>query len=521
MSLLGEYPLRELLSSLRAGDLVGGLRGIEKESLRVTDSGDISQLRHPSCLGSKLTHSEITTDYSEALLELITEPMTSTEALIRRLHDIHTFVYGCLENEMLWVTSMPCAVENEQSIPIADYGPSNVGRMKHVYRQGLAWRYGRVMQAIAGVHFNYSVPVSAWPRLQQLAGENGPLDEFISASYFGLIRNFQRVGWLVPYLFGASPAVCKSFTGGQPGVFDEFDAGTYYLPHATALRMSDIGYKNVHQANLGISYNGLQEYVEGLTRAIETPSAAYAEFGVRVDGEYRQLNANVLQIENEYYSFIRPKQLAESGEKPTLALRRRGVRYVEVRALDVSVHDPLGIGVAELKFIEALLLYCLLSPSNPIDETGRKEIEQNQTSVATSGRDPALWLSNSGEKVRLRDWGRDILTGMQPLCSWLDRSGEGGFSDALLVQMAKMEDSSLTPSARMLADMRMRNESFYQFARRRSVEWADYFSQQSLPPEVLEAFKVKAAESLEAQTTLEAEPQIPFEDYLQQYFAQK
>ena len=521
MSLLGEHALRDLLSTLNVGELVGGLRGIEKESLRVTADGDISQLPHPDCLGSKLTHAEITTDYSEALLELITEPMTSSEALIKRLHDIHTFVYQCIDNEMLWATSMPCAVENEQSIPIADYGPSNVGMMKHVYRHGLAWRYGRVMQAIAGVHFNYSVPVSAWPHLHKIAGHPGTLDEFISARYFGLIRNFQRIGWLIPYLFGASPAVCKSFTGGKAGGFEEFDSGTFYLPYATALRMSDIGYKNVHQAQLGISYNSLQEYVDGLTTAIETPTDDYAKFGVEVDGQYRQLNANVLQIENEYYSFIRPKQVTQSGEKPTLALQRRGVRYVEVRALDVSVHDPLGVGVAELKFIEAMLLYCLLSPSDPIDENGRQEIERNQTAVATAGRDPALMLTDNGREVSLREWGRELLAGMQPLCSWLDNSGTGGFSDALLVQMAKIEDASLTPSARILADMRMRDESFYQFARRRSGEWKEYFSHQVLATDVEAALRASAAQSLARQAELEAEPQLPFSEYLSKYFAQK
>lgn len=521
MSLLSEQALRGLLSSLSASELTGGLRGIEKESLRVTETGEISQLHHPECLGSKLTHSEITTDYSEALLELITEPMTSTEELLQRLHDIHTFVYRCIGDEMLWATSMPCAVENEQSIPIADYGPSNVGMMKHVYRHGLAWRYGRVMQAIAGVHFNYSVPVSVWPALYEQAGARGSLDDFISASYFGLIRNFQRVGWLVPYLFGASPAICKSFTGGDPGSFDEFDAGTYYLPYATALRMSDIGYKNAHQAQLGISYNSLQEYVDGLTRAIETPAEDYAKIGVQVDGEYRQLNTNLLQIENEYYSFIRPKQIAESGEKPTLALQRRGVRYVEVRALDVSVHDPIGVGVAELKFIEALLLYCLLSPSDRLDEAGRRDIEINQTAVATAGRDPGLMLQDGDRQISLREWGRELLAGMQPLCSWLDRSGKGGFSDALLTQMAKIEDPELTPSARILADMRVRDESFYQFARRRSSEWANYFSHQALSEEVIAAFQASARASLAEQAALEARPQLPFDDYLRDYFAQK
>ncbi len=520
MSLLTEHAVRELLAGLKPGALSGGLRGVEKESLRITTSGGLSQQPHPYCLGSKLTHAEITTDYSEALLELITEPMQSAEAVCQRLHDIHTFVYHCLGDELLWATSMPCAVEDEQAIPIADYGPSNIGMMKHVYRRGLAWRYGRVMQAIAGVHFNYSVPMESWPQLYRLAGATGELEDFISDSYFGLIRNFQRIGWLIPYLFGASPAICKSFTAGEAHGFEEFDAGTFYLPHATALRMSDIGYKNAHQGRLGISYNSLNEYVEGLTRAIETPEPEYEQFGVVVDGEYRQLNSNVLQIENEYYSFIRPKQLAESGEKPTLALKRRGVRYVEVRALDVAVHEPIGISVQQIQFVEALLLYCLLSPSDAIDESDRLEIERNQTAVALAGRDPELMLARKGEAVRLRDWGRELLAAMQPLCQWLDQSGSGGYVDALLMQMAKIEDAELTPSAQILADMSFRNESFYQYALRRSREWANYFADQELSDEVMAKFRQSASESHARQAELEAQPQKPFAEFLGDYFAQ-
>ena len=521
MALLNEPALRKVLATLSSIELGGGLRGIEKESLRIATDGGLSTRFHPQQLGSKLTHAEITTDYSEALLELITEPLSSTAEVIQRLHDIHTFVYQGIGDEMLWATSMPCAVEHPNSIPIADYGPSNVGMMKHVYRHGLAWRYGRVMQAIAGVHFNYSVPVSAWPGLHAAEGSTLPLDQFISERYFGLIRNFQRVGWLIPYLFGASPAICKSFTGGEPGGFEEFDRGTFFKPYATALRMSDIGYKNSHQANLGISYNSLDEYVAGLTRAIDTPAAEYESFGVCVDGEYRQLSANILQIENEYYSFIRPKQIAESGEKPTLALSRRGVRYVEVRALDVSVHDPAGVSADALKFIEALLLYCLLSPSDPIDEVTRQQIESNQTAVAINGRDPQLVLQNGDQQVTLREWGRELLATLQPICMSLDAAGEGGYSHALMLQMAKMEDAELTPSARILTDMRVRDESFYQFALRRSKEWAGYFSDQTLSPELAAEFKQKAELSLRQQADLEAQPQLPFDQYLQNYFAQK
>ncbi|MBL4621327.1 MAG: glutamate--cysteine ligase [Immundisolibacteraceae bacterium] len=521
MALLNESALRKVLATLSSIELSGGLRGIEKESLRVSVDGALSTRFHPQKLGSKLTHSEITTDYSEALLELITQPLSSSAELIDRLHDIHTFVYQGIGDEMLWATSMPCAVQDQNSIPIADYGSSNVGRMKHVYRHGLAWRYGRVMQAIAGVHFNYSVPESAWPALHAQEGSQLSLDSFISDRYFGLIRNFQRVGWLIPYLFGASPAICKSFTGGDPGQFEVFDSGTYFKPYATALRMSDIGYKNSQQANLGISYNSLDEYVAGLTRAIDTPAAEYEKFGVCVDGEYRQLNANVLQIENEYYSFIRPKQIAESGEKPTLALSRRGVRYVEVRALDVSVHDPAGVSEDALKFIEALLLYCLLSPSDPIDEAARQQIESNQTAVAINGRDPALVLHNGDQQITLREWGRELLAALQPICTSLDAAGEGGYGHALMLQMAKMEDAELTPSARILTDMRVREESFYQFALRRSKEWARYFTDQTLSADLTDEFTQRAKLSLRQQAELEAQPQVPFEQYLQNYFAQK
>jgi len=523
LALLNESALRKVLATLNPTKLSGGLRGIEKESLRVSVDGRLSSRHHPETLGSKLTHTEITTDYSEALLELITEPLETTAELVQRLHDIHTFVYQGIGDEILWATSMPCAVESQSSIPIADYGSSNVGRMKQVYRHGLAWRYGRVMQAIAGVHFNYSVPLDAWPVLHAQAQSELPLDDFISDRYFGLIRNFQRVGWLIPYLFGASPAICKSFTGGDQGQFDIFDSGTYFKPYATALRMSDIGYKNSQQSNLGISYNSLDEYVEGLTQAIDTPAAEYEAFGVCVDGEYRQLNANILQIENEYYSFIRPKQITESGEKPTLALSRRGVRYVEVRALDVSVHDPAGVSADALKFIEALLLYCLLSPSDPIDEAARQQIESNQTAVAINGRDPALMLQNGNQQVSLREWGRELLTALQPICIGLDGDGDGdgGYGHALMLQMAKMEDAELTPSARILTDMRVRDESFYQFALRRSKEWASYFSDQTLSADLTAEFTQKAALSLRQQTEIEAEPQLPFDQYLQNYFAQQ
>ena len=175
----------------------GSLIGIEKESLRVTGDGDIAQTPHPRALGSALTHHCITTDFSEALLEFITPPLGNARDALQYMDDIHRFVYANLDDdELLWATSMPCKVAGDSSVPIAEYGSSNVGTMKNVYRRGLSYRYGRLMQAIAGVHFNYSFPEALWPVLQKLLGNRDSLPRFVSDSYFALIRSFQRQGWI-------------------------------------------------------------------------------------------------------------------------------------------------------------------------------------------------------------------------------------------------------------------------------------------------------------------------------------
>jgi len=305
--------LSRLLRAHAGVSLRGGGKGLEKESLRVSDAGRLAQTPHPRSLGSALTHPHITTDYSEALLEFVTPPLADVRETLGFLADIHAYVYRHLEDEMLWATSMPCILEGDASIPIAEYGRSNVGMMKHVYRRGLGWRYGRSMQAISGVHFNYSFPTELWPVLQELEHDRRPLRAFTDDWYFRALRNFQRLGWLVPYLFGASPALCKSFLGGRDLGFAEFDAHTFYAPHATSLRLSDIGYKNKNQARIGVTYDGLDDYVATLSHAITTPVPEYERIGVKVDGEWRQLNANILQIENEFYGTIRPKQPIETG----------------------------------------------------------------------------------------------------------------------------------------------------------------------------------------------------------------
>lgn len=505
--------------------LLQGLIGLEKESLRITSDGRIAKTSHPAALGSALTHPYITTDYSEALLEFITPPYSDEQLTLAFLSEIHRFVYSHLDpHEILLATSMPCGFARDDDIPIARYGRSNIGYMKYIYRVGLSFRYGRAMQAIAGIHFNYSVAEKLWPILQEVLEDRRPQQVFQSAAYFSLIRNLQRYGWLLIYLFGASPAVCKAFLecrGGIPPGFIQLTPDTYALPYATSLRMSDIGYKNRTQASLYISCNSLEEYVADLCRAIETPYPPYQAIGVKVDGEYRQLNPNILQIENEYYSIVRPKQIVERGERPTLALRRRGVQYVEVRALDLNPYEPLGVDIYQLAFLKAFLLYCLLEDSSFQNQTESQVVQANLLATAKRGRDPQLTLIREGQAIPLRQWAEEICLTLRPLCQLLDEPLSTRLHQTSLERyQAWIINAGLTPSARILAELRANRESFAAFALRQSIQHAEYFRKQPLPEDRLLWFDQISQQSVQEQLRIEAEDQLSFDEFLQNYFSQ-
>jgi glutamate--cysteine ligase len=516
-----ERRLAGLINSGERAVLRGGRKGVEKESLRVSPDGSIARTRHPESLGAPLTNEHITTDFSEALIELVTPPFGETWELLQYLCDIHQFVYRHLHEELLWATSMPSAIDGDASIPLAQFGGSNVGTMKTIYRHGLGVRYGRIMQAISGVHFNYSFSEKLWGVLQEVNQAREPRQDFVSEQYFGVLRNYRRYGWLVLYLFGTSPAVSNSFFAGREITLPALDADTVYEPYGTSLRMSDIGYRNKNQSTLSVSVNSLAEYVRDLSRAIHTPYPPYEKIGVKVDGAYRQLNANILQIENEYYSFIRPKRIARTGERPTKALHRAGVEYVEVRALDVSAFDPVGVNQNKLRFLEAFLALCLLRESAPISSGEQDALDANHLLVARRGREPNLMLRRDGRDFSMTEWARELLDSMQGLCEMLDH-GEPArpYSSALDQQRAKIDDVERTPSARLLTEMRQTGESFFQLALRMSNLHKDYFLGLYPPNQSrLSEFAAEAQESLESQRNIEAADTVDFDTYLGRYLA--
>ena len=516
-----EQTLAALINSGEPQIIQGGRQGVEKESLRVTPDGLIAQTPHPRALGSALTNEHITTDYSEALIELVSPTFRTSWELLQYLLDLHQFVYQHLGDELLWATSMPALIDGDASIPIARYGKSNVGRMKSVYREGLGLRYGRMMQAISGVHFNYSFPERMWDPWADLVQSRMRGQPFISERYFHLLRNYRRHGWIVLYLFGVSPVVCNTFLRGRNVTLPRLSKDTSYEPYATSLRMSDLGYRNRNQAGLSVSVNSLDEYVRDLSRAITTRHEPYEKLGVKVDDEYRQLNANILQIENEYYSFIRPKRVARSGERPTKALLRAGVEYVEVRALDVSAFDPVGVNQNKLRFLEVFLALCLMKDSPPIGESEQETLDANHVTVARRGREPGLTLQRDGRAVPMQGWARELLDSMQGVAEVLDRGDASRpHVAALAVQAAKIDNVGLTPSARMLAELESTGESFFELGLRMSRLHKEYFLA-LYPPNVdrLTEFRAEAQESLRAQAAVEAADRLSFEEYLAGYAA--
>ena len=496
-------------------------RGIEKESLRVKPDGTLANTPHPAALGSTLTHPHITTDFSESQLELITGVHTEVESCLDELREIHQFVYRHIGDQTLWCASMPCTLPADKDIPIGRFGNSNVGRAKTVYRNGLSHRYGSRMQTISGIHYNFSLPERAWPSLQQAAGISGPVQDFQDAAYFSLIRNFRRHSWLLLYLFGASPAVCSSFVAGRAHGLQELVPGTLYLPWATSLRMSPLGYQSAAQGSLAVSYNNLDTYAHSLSDALTHPYPDYEKIGIRDGDNYRQLSTTLLQIENEFYGTIRPKRPIRSGERPLHALRERGVEYVEVRLMDLDPFCPIGITAATIRFLDIFLLHCLLS-DGPADTPAEIVVlARNQLLVARQGRDPGVRLSRGKHSLSPAEWGGELLREYVPIADALDAAHRThAYGDALTAAGIALGMTSIAPSARVLQEMAQSyGNSFSRFGLTRSLQFKKELLELPLAAEVQDRFEKMAAESLEEQRRIEAADTMPFEVYRQKYLS--
>jgi glutamate--cysteine ligase len=492
------------LHSLTPSVLTGLRRGIEKEGLRVRPDGMLATTGHPAQLGAALTHPCVTTDFSESQLELITRVHGSADACLNELTEIHQVVHRAIGDELLWCASMPCRLPADDAIPIGRYGTSNVGRAKSVYRMGLSHRYGRRMQTISGVHYNFSLPT--------------PLS---NDAYFALIRNFRRHSWLLLYLFGASPAVCETFVAGRAHELERLSADTLYLPYATSLRMGRLGYQSDAQSSLAVSYNSLESYAASLQEALTTPYPAYEAIGIRDGEDYRQLATTLLQIENEFYGTIRPKQLIRPGERALHALRERGVEYVEVRLMDIDPFCTVGITADTMHFLDVFLLHCLLRESRPDTPQEIAANVRNTQRVAARGREPGLRLVRRSEEVTLAEWSGEILAECEPIAAALDAAqGGNAHRQALASAGAALNEPAATPSARVLAAMaRDHGNSHVRFVLAQALAHRGTILDLPFPVEVAARFARLADESTSEQRRIEAGDTLPFEAYRQLYLA--
>ncbi|UTF58875.1 glutamate--cysteine ligase [Gilvimarinus sp. DA14] len=504
--------------------LRGILRGIEKESLRVSPEGRLSHADHPAGLGSALTHPHITTDYSEALLEFITEPATRISDVLAQLDDIHRYTYSQLGDELLWPGSMPCVLAGDNSIPVARYGTSNSGTMKTVYRLGLGHRYGRAMQTIAGVHYNFSLPDDFWRELARQEGNTQTLQDFKTDKYFALIRNFRRYFWLLLMLFGAAPAVCKSFVRGREHSLKPFgsDANTLHAPFATSLRMGDLGYQSDAQNSLIVCYNNLDNYLKTLCGAITQPHPDYQAIGVTdAEGHYRQLNTSLLQIENEFYSTIRPKRTTASGETALQALRLRGVEYVEVRCVDLNPFEPLGVSSDQLHYLDAFLLFCLLQDSPQTTDAEYANLQENQKRVVYRGLDPQLTLRNGDGEVSARQWAGELQRGIEACAQLLDGAwGIDDYGRAFAAQERKLAGEQATPAQEVLQALRDKGQTYYAHTLEMANRHRDYFATRPLAQERQAYFSELAKDSSARQRSVERSDEVSFADYLAAYYRQ-
>ena len=513
----------ELLESSGTHYLFKGvLHGIEKEGLRVDYSGELSQKPHPEHLGSALTNSNITTDFSESLLELITPVFEDPGSAIQFLEDLHRFIYCNLDEELIWAGSMPCHIQDPALIPIARYGSSNIGQMKYVYRLGLMHRYGKMMQSIAGIHYNFSLPDDFWQKFQENQGNTEALQPFRSAAYFKMIRNFRRHSWLLLFLFGASPALCDSFLGGKPHALQRLHDHTLYLPYATSLRMSDLGYSTKVQSSQTICFNHLDTYVDSLVQAIQTSYPPYEKIGVKVDGKYRQLNDTILQIENEHYSDVRPKRVHKAGERPLQVLKKNGVEYLEIRNTDVNPFLPVGINIQQALFLDTFLTSCLLMDEKDICPNECKMINGNMQKVVTRGREPGLLLNTLDREVTLPEAGNSLLDQMLMTGNLLDEVHDTkAYSVSVKAQIHKLQDVSQTPSAQVLEALRETGLNYTQWVLQKSREHKETLKCLSSRSGMYKDLARRAAISIKEQQQLETSDVQSFDHFLSEYLALK
>jgi glutamate--cysteine ligase len=495
--------------------MASGKIGLERECFRINENNIISKRRHHESLGSALCNKYITTDFSEALLEFVTPPLYSNKSSLEFLQDIHHFVTKSIGNERLWPLSMPPSFQKEADIPIAYYGKSNLGRFKRTYREGLSIRYGRPMQAIAGIHYNYSLPNDIWD-WDILKNKEKNKKEIRSDVYFRIIRNLHSFNWLLLYFFGSSPIVNKEFIKNRLDGFVSYK-DSFYSPYATSLRMSHLGYQNINQSKLHISINNIYEYIDTLRKATKTKSSKFSNLSYCDDNPLPQINGNILQIEDEYYASSRPKNSFDSQERNTSKLKKYGVNYIELRSLDINPFSRTGIDENTMIFLEVFMIFSAFESSPKLSKNDMLEIKENDKSVAFNGRKPGVELSKDGKKIKLRDWANEILDSMSPYFELLSVN-----PSCLKFFRSQVSNPDTTISAKLLENIFSEDGGLNEFGLNIASKNNDFFmGLENSDNKIWTLLKTEANESYNKQNDIEnrVSEKESFKKYLDNYLS--
>lgn len=510
------------IASLKANPkiLKGIFRGIERETLRIQKNGNFSESRHPLIIGSPLTHQWITTDFAENLLEFITPTSNSIDYLLSFLKDLHSFVALKIRNERMWPFSMPYCYNEETNIKIAQYGTSNIGQKKTTYRTGLKNRYGELVNTISGVHYNFSLPLKFWKNWKEIKEikEKTHFQDYVSSGYLNLIRNYYRFGWIIPYLFGSSPAISSHFlkNNHKKYTFKKNQDSIFYLPWSTSLRISDIGYTNTKIIDLNILFNDLNSYIQSLKKAMETPLEKFINIGIKdVKGNFKQLNTNILQMENELYTQIRPKRKTKNGESLIEALEKRGIEYVEIRSLDINPFSSIGISKNQILLLDVFLIWCALIDAPNMHKKDFLLTTKNWEKIIFEGRKPnqTIYINNKKEKKTLIEISQIIFKDLNQIASILDENENNSlYETACKKIMLFFKNPELTYSAKFLKNLI--NTDIKKTGLDLANKYHQKFINRSYSNNHIKFLEKEALLSHEKQKKIEEEDILSFEEYI-------
>ena len=432
--------------------------GLEKENLRVDREGKLALTKHPEIF--KEDNPYIKRDFSESQVEMVTPACKSIDEVYDFMENLHNIVTTSLKDEYLWPQSNPPIIPKDDEIPVAKLHKEE----EVAYREGLVKKYGAKRQLVSGVHYNFSFDEDLLKELYSLLKPNIDFKNFKDEIYFKIGRNLLKYKWLLIYLTGASPVFHKSYKGACKKAVKKIGRDDYYFKGVNSLRNSECGYKNLE--DFYVSYNNVNEYVNDIRNLI---------------------NDKCIQGAREYYSPIRFKT-KEQGDMLNNLLED-GVKYIEIRLLDLDPLCPIGVSRDTLNLIFIFVLFTLFTEDFKYTPAFHDEYVLNENR-AIENKEFNL-INIDGKEVGLRKKGLEVLEEMEALANKLFKDNED-IQRAINISKKRFEDYKETIASNILEGIR-------------ESDYIDYFmdlAKEYLKYSEKNVFKLKGYEDLELSTQI-------------------